>query len=30
MDVDIEKLVQFLSQKKETHLPPVRHTVGKR
>ena len=26
MDVDIEKLVQFLSQKKETHLHPERHT----
>ena len=28
LDADIEKLVQFLSQKKETHLRPERHTDG--
>jgi hypothetical protein len=28
LDVDIEKLVRFLSQKKETHLRPERHTDG--
>jgi hypothetical protein len=28
LDADIEKLVKFLSQKKETHLLPARHTVG--
>jgi hypothetical protein len=28
LDADIEKLVQFLSQKKKTHLRPARHTDG--
>jgi hypothetical protein len=28
LDADIEKPVKFLSQKKETHLLPARHTVG--